>query len=122
MIGKLVDPARRTAVALGALLVVVVLVVLTLWSERAPGSVPASAPPQEFSAERALGPLGEFATEPRPLGSAADDRARDYLAADLRSAGFSVEISTCAKYFCSSSWSSTPGLPVSRRYPPAPLR
>ncbi|MGH3912941.1 MAG: M20/M25/M40 family metallo-hydrolase, partial [Pseudonocardiaceae bacterium] len=92
MIGKLVDPTRRVAVGLGALLVVVAVVVLTLWSERAPGSVPASAPQQEFSAERALGPLGEFATEPRPLGSAASDRAREYLAGALRSAGFTVEI------------------------------
>ncbi len=93
VIGKLVDPARRVAVGLVALLVVVAVAVLALWSERAPSPVPASAPPQEFSAERALGSLGEFATEPRPLGSAASDRTRDYLAATLRSAGFAVQIS-----------------------------
>ncbi|MGQ0778053.1 MAG: M28 family peptidase [Pseudonocardiales bacterium] len=93
MIGALIGPARRTVIALGALLTVVAVAVLALWSERAPNPTPASAPPQEFSAERALGPLGEFATEPRPLGSAASDRARDYLAEALRSAGFSVELS-----------------------------
>ncbi|MGH3882733.1 MAG: M20/M25/M40 family metallo-hydrolase [Pseudonocardiaceae bacterium] len=83
---------NRTAPAWGALLVVAVVVVLTLLSNRPPSPVPASAPAQEFSAQRALGPLREFATEPRPLGSAASDRTRDYLAGALRSAGFSVEI------------------------------
>lgn len=82
----------RLAAVFGALLVVVVAV-LTLLSARAPSPVPASAPVGEFSAQRALGHLQEFATEPRPLGSAASDRARDYLADELRSAGFSVQIS-----------------------------
>ncbi len=74
----------------GALFVVVVAV-LTLLSERPPGPVSASAPAQEFSAQRALVALREFATEPRPLGSVASDRARDYLVDALRSAGFSVQ-------------------------------
>lgn len=93
MIGTLVGPARRTVAGLGALLVVVAVVVLALRAERAPSPVPASAPPQEFSAQRALVPLQEIATEPRPLGSAAGDRARDQLAGALRAAGFSVQIS-----------------------------
>ncbi|MGH4013995.1 MAG: M28 family peptidase [Pseudonocardiaceae bacterium] len=92
MTGTLISPARRMVARVGALLVVVVMVVLALLSERAPSPVPASAPPQEFSAQRALGPLQAFATEPRPLGSAASDRARDYLAGALRAAGFSVQI------------------------------
>ncbi|HEX2262507.1 MAG TPA: M20/M25/M40 family metallo-hydrolase, partial [Pseudonocardiaceae bacterium] len=54
--------------------------------------MPASAPAQQFSAQRALVVLQEFATEPRPLGSAASDRARDFLVEALRSAGFSVQI------------------------------
>ncbi|MGH3898682.1 MAG: M28 family peptidase, partial [Pseudonocardiaceae bacterium] len=69
------------------------VVVLTLQSDRPPSPVPASAPGQEFSAQRALAPLREIAIEPRPLGSAASDRAQDYLVGALRSAGFSVEIS-----------------------------
>ena len=80
----------RAAAALGALCVVVIAV-LTLLSERPPSPVPASAPAQQFSAQRALVALGEFATEPRPLGSSASDRARDYLVDALRSAGFSVQ-------------------------------
>ena len=81
----------RAAAALGALFVVVVAG-LTLLSERPPSPVPASAPGQQFSAQRALVVLQEFATEPRPLGSAASDRARDFLVERLRSAGFSVQI------------------------------
>ena len=81
----------RAAAALGALFVVVVAG-LTLLSERPPSPVPASAPAQQFSAQRALVVLQEFATEPRPLGSAASDRARDFLVERLRSAGFSVQI------------------------------
>lgn len=81
---------NRAAAAAGALFVVVIAV-LTLLSERPPSPVPASAPAQEFSAQRALGALQEFATEPRPLGSVASDRARDYLVDALRAAGFSVQ-------------------------------
>lgn len=81
----------RTASAAGVL-VLVLVAVTTLLSGRPPSPVPASAPDRDFSAERALGYLREFATEPRPLGSPASDRARDYLAGALRSAGFSVRI------------------------------
>ncbi|MDQ4092254.1 MAG: M20/M25/M40 family metallo-hydrolase [Actinomycetota bacterium] len=81
----------RAAAALGALLVVVAGV-LTLLSERPPSPVSASAPAQQFSAQRALVALREFATEPRPLGSVASDHARDYLVDVLHSAGFSVQI------------------------------
>ncbi|MDQ3763011.1 MAG: M20/M25/M40 family metallo-hydrolase [Actinomycetota bacterium] len=73
-------------------LLIVAFAAVTLLSHQPPEPVPASAPGQEFSAQRALGYLQEFATEPRPLGSAASDRARDYLAGALRSAGFSVQI------------------------------
>jgi hypothetical protein len=79
------------AAAAWAALFVVVISVLTLLSERPPSPVAASAPAQQFSAQRALVALQEFATEPRPLGSAASDRTRDYLADALRAAGFSVQ-------------------------------
>ncbi|MGH3785257.1 MAG: M20/M25/M40 family metallo-hydrolase [Pseudonocardiaceae bacterium] len=81
---------NRTAATLGAL-VAVIVAVLTLLSARPPSPVPASAPVGEFSAQRALSHLQVFASEPRSLGSAASDRARDYLAGALRSAGFSVQ-------------------------------
>ncbi|MGH3981638.1 MAG: M20/M25/M40 family metallo-hydrolase [Pseudonocardiaceae bacterium] len=83
--------AAITGSRAAAALFVVVIAVLTLLSERPPSPVPASAPAQQFSAQRALVALREFATEPRPLGSAASDRARDYLIDALRSGGFSVQ-------------------------------
>ena len=54
--------------------------------------LPASAPAGEFSAGRALEHLERFAAEPRPLGSPASDRARDYLVGRLRSEGLKVEV------------------------------
>ncbi|MEU6743752.1 M20/M25/M40 family metallo-hydrolase [Streptosporangium sandarakinum] len=54
--------------------------------------LPASAPGDRFSAERALVHLKEFAAEPRPIGSPTGDRARDHLAGRLRAAGLEVEI------------------------------
>ncbi|MGH4027208.1 MAG: M28 family peptidase, partial [Pseudonocardiaceae bacterium] len=104
MIGTLAGPGRRTAAGLAALLVLVAVAVLVLRSERAPNAVPASAPAQEFSAERALGPLQEFVTGPRPLGSAASDRVRDQLAGALRAAGFSVQISRGVGAFTAAGW------------------
>jgi len=83
---------RIRPAVLVALLVVVAAVVATLLAQQPPDPVPASAPSQQFSAERAAGYLEEFATEPRPLGSAASDRARDHLVGVLRSAGLSVGI------------------------------
>ncbi len=74
------------------LLILAGVVILTIRAEgndRQP--VPVSAAGQ-FSAERAVTHLDRFATEPRPLGSPASDRAEDYIAAEMRSAGFSVEI------------------------------
>jgi peptidase M28-like protein len=83
---------RIRPAVLVALLVVVAAVVATLLAQQPPDPVPASAPSQQFSAERAAEYLEEFATEPRPLGSAASDRARDHLVGVLRSAGLSVGI------------------------------
>jgi hypothetical protein len=92
VIGALLDPPRRTFVALASLLGVAAVVVLALLADRPPSPAPASAPAQQFSAQRALVQLREFATEPRPLGSPASDRTRDHLARALRTAGFSVKI------------------------------
>lgn len=94
MIGSLLDPARRRVAAPAAVMAVAAVVAAALWSERAPSPMAATAPAKEFSAERALGPLGELATEPRPLGSAASDRARDRIVGELRVAGFSVEVTS----------------------------
>jgi acetylornithine deacetylase/succinyl-diaminopimelate desuccinylase-like protein len=74
---------RRQIVALG----------WALQQPRAP--VPASAPAQIFSAERAYADLQRIAgPEPTPIGSVGSDAIRDQLVAALSAAGFNVEVQT----------------------------
>ncbi|WP_040793451.1 M20/M25/M40 family metallo-hydrolase [Nocardia paucivorans] len=91
MIRKPTETVHRVV---AGLLVLLVLASAVCWSLRAEGNdrplIPATVPGQ-FSAERARAHLDRFATEPRPLGSPASDRTRDYIAAQLRSSGFTVE-------------------------------
>jgi hypothetical protein len=76
--------AGRTLPALLALAVLAGLIGLGLQTfEASPDPLPADAPPEVFSAERALEHLQVIAQEPRPTGSAALARARDYLFSQL---------------------------------------
>lgn len=92
MTGKLIDVPRRVVAVVAGLLVPAVMIMLTAMGESTMQPLPASAPAGEFSAGRALEHLGRFAAEPRPLGSPASDRARDYLVGQLRAAGLKVEV------------------------------
>jgi hypothetical protein len=60
--------------------------------EGTPSPLPASAPADLFSAERALVYLNAFATAPHPLGSAEHDRVRDYLVSQFTALGVTPEI------------------------------
>lgn len=89
----LVAPPRRGLALLATMLVLAAIAVASLLVDtRPPPPRPASAPVGEFSATRAVDRLDDFATRPRPLGSAESDRARDHLAAELRDAGLTVRI------------------------------
>jgi len=57
---------------------------------RLPAAAPASAPPEQFSATRALVPLAPWATAPRPTGSPAHAAVLDSLSATLTATGFEV--------------------------------
>ncbi|MER5649869.1 M28 family peptidase [Streptosporangium sp. NPDC002524] len=92
MTGKLIDVPRRVVAGVAGLLVLAGMVVLTAMGESTMQPLPASAPAGEFSAGRALEHLERFAAEPRPLGSPASDRARDYLVGRLRAEGMRVEV------------------------------
>ncbi|MER7212381.1 M28 family peptidase [Streptosporangium sp. NPDC000239] len=84
---------KKTAFAgPAALVVLVAVVVLSAMADSTMQPLPASAPAGEFSARRALDHLREFAAEPRPIGSPAGDRARDYLVGRLRAEGLQVEV------------------------------
>lgn len=92
MTAKLFDVRHRLRAGVCALLAVMAAFMLTAMADSTAQPLPESAPAREFSAGRALRHLERFATEPRPLGSPAGDRARDYLAGRLREAGLRVEI------------------------------
>ncbi|NKY51762.1 M28 family peptidase [Nocardia vermiculata] len=92
MIEKLIETPYRVLAGVAALLVVLGAVAVTVMAEGSGQQpLPASATGQ-FSAERALNHLSRFATEPRPLGSPASDRTRDYIADQLQPAGFTTTI------------------------------
>ena len=90
------EPSAPTAPRwLRLLLLPVTLLVfggLSLLLIRPPAPVPASAPPEVFSAERALGHLDWLAAEPHPLGSEAHTRVRARLVKELEALGLEVEL------------------------------
>jgi acetylornithine deacetylase/succinyl-diaminopimelate desuccinylase-like protein len=61
-------------------------------SQQPPDSLPASAPLAEFSAERAFRHVEALAREPRPVGTAAHERARKYIVGELQALGLSPQI------------------------------
>ena len=72
---------------------------------RPPAPRPASDPPGDFSADRALGRLGrllgERGGEPHPVASAANRRLRERLLAELRGLGLEPEVQerfACGRY------------------------
>lgn len=71
---------------------IVLLVALRILDFTPPGVVGAAAPPEAFSAERARRHIEALATEPRPVGSAAHDRARDAIRAELAALGLEVDL------------------------------
>ncbi|MCA2229395.1 M28 family peptidase [Nonomuraea aurantiaca] len=92
MIGKLFDVPRRLLAGPAALVILMAVIMLSAMADSTMQPLPANAPSAQFSAERALAHLKRFAAEPRPIGSPASGRARDYLAGQLRAAGLQVEI------------------------------
>jgi hypothetical protein len=69
-----------------------VVLATSLLLNQPPAPVPASAPPNEFSAERAFAFLKDFAQRPHPIGTPEHDRVRDYLMAQITSLGLTPEI------------------------------
>jgi hypothetical protein len=60
--------------------------------EGVPRPVPITAPPDVFSAERAMDLLNAFATAPHPIGCAEHDRVRDYLVSQFAALGLPPEV------------------------------
>ncbi len=87
---------RRSAHLAGPITfaLLILLGLLAIRSIEPPGAVDASAPASEFSAARAMRDVREIAQKPHPLGSAENDRVRQYLAGRLRELGANPEVQT----------------------------
>ncbi|MBM3289225.1 MAG: M20/M25/M40 family metallo-hydrolase, partial [Candidatus Hydrogenedentes bacterium] len=68
-----------------------IAVAFALWSSGPPRAVPAHAPPDVFSAERAFAHVLELSRESREMGTPAQLRAIDYIVAQLKSLEVNVE-------------------------------
>jgi Peptidase family M28 len=65
---------------------------LSLYRQRPPAVVPASASPDQFSAERAMTYLNVIGQKPHPTGSAEHKAVRDYLLNELSRTGLSPTV------------------------------
>src|SRR6476646_1436247 len=81
---------RRVAGTIAGLIVLCALVVRHV--SEPPDPVPATAPPTEFSAERAFAHVREIAQRPHPTGSADNARVRDYVFRQLHALGLEPQV------------------------------
>jgi hypothetical protein len=79
---------RKILIALVLFAAVAVVIIRTF----PPSALPANAPASEFSAYRAVETIKAIAKSPRLVGSPAYESARDYLIAQLKALGLTVEI------------------------------
>ena len=69
-----------------------------LWLQSPPAPVPATAPADSFSAERAMAQVRELARAPHPPGTPEHDRVRDHLVAAFRQLGFTTRVQSCVAH------------------------
>src|SRR5215813_6876375 len=70
----------------------IALAILAVLDVQPPRPLPASVPSEQFSAERALNHVQVLARTPRPIGSPANDDARQYLMGQLSSVGLNPQV------------------------------
>src|SRR5919199_540 len=98
------SPKLRTNAAI-ALLTFLVITGAALYGaipSGLPDPVPASAPPTEFSSERALEHVRAIAREPHPMGSPENEAARDYLLKELTALGLEPKVQKATAVTCCS--------------------
>ncbi len=90
------DPVRPAGSSrwLGQVAVVVTMLAVAWawWLERPPAPLPLDAPPERFSAARAMQHLDTVAARQHMSGSAEHRRVREYLVAQLEELGFEVQV------------------------------
>jgi hypothetical protein len=80
-------PASLTTIA-----IIEATLAVAIFSLRPPPAAPPDAPPLSFSSGRAMAHVVAIAREPRPSGSRAHGRAREYLLGELRALGIQPEV------------------------------
>ncbi|HEV8385115.1 MAG TPA: M20/M25/M40 family metallo-hydrolase, partial [Candidatus Acidoferrales bacterium] len=95
------DVKKRPAAAINksvAGVVVCVVVITVAWlamgMSNPPAALPSSAPPNEFSAERAMEHLKVIAAAPHPLGSAEHAKVQQYIEDQLKKSGLEPQVQT----------------------------
>ena len=86
----------RVKVTFGVLLGLwlVIQVCLVIYFQQPPALVTASAPPQEFSAQRAMTHLQVIAKAPHPTGSSENHAVREYLVRELTALGADTQVAS----------------------------
>ncbi len=85
--------------ALFMLAILFVFTVASLHQLTPPSILPADAPADEFSAERAYAQMQAMDVGPHWTGSEGNAQVRDYIAEQLRSTGLEVEIQSVQSFF-----------------------
>ncbi len=86
------ETSRRALVPATGLLLAAVVGAWVVAASTPPDPIPASAPADRFSAERASTELLDLARSPRPVGSAAHASAREYLLSALQGLGLEPQV------------------------------
>jgi hypothetical protein len=90
---------RVSATGLLLLIFLVVVGALATFLPTTPPVTPASAPPTQFSAERAFRHVETIAREPHPIGSPANQRVRDYILSELNNLGLAPQVQAVMAVF-----------------------
>ncbi len=75
---------QRLVQGLSMAIILVLITVMGFITTRPPNVVPADAPADQFSAERAMEPLSFIGSFKNPIGSKANETVRDYIMAQLK--------------------------------------
>lgn len=103
------DPRQRPnpgfpLVPILTFLLMAVLAWIAVLAIQPPSAAPADAPPDRFSAWRALPALREIARAAHPTGSAENTRVRETIVARLQGLGLAPEVQTATASFAQPSW------------------
>jgi hypothetical protein len=83
---------RESVTSVAAMLFLALCAGLSIYQQRPPQAVGASAPLTEFSSGRAMRQLEVITRKPHPMGSAEHERVRDYIMGELAAAGVEPEV------------------------------